>query len=654
MRDGRWRMTASPFMAVVVACGFVLCPVGGAWGAGGPGAGLVAEYVWSPENAPKGECAPKLVRFGAGHALRCTPARQTRIDLGQGKDGCLRLTGALTLAAVVQLEAVPKTKTPFISKWHCAKDGRSYELGVQPDRRVFFAISESGVYDKKARELFTDRMLKVGVPYSVVGVFEPGKQMTVYINGVPSGTQRSRVPKAVFDSETPVLLGNRPGSESGCGFDGLLAGAWIHATAAKKEVVASWTKELGLTEPPASEFDDGRKLPPCRAITRGPKCHWFGYYDKLEFDPTCRYVLGMEIDFEHRSPRPDDVIKVGMVDLKDNDRWIELGETRAWCWQQGCMLQWRPGSKTEVLWNDRQGDRFVCHILDVKTGKKRTLPHPVYTVSVDGKTACAPDFRRVQDTRPGYGYVGLPDPHKDELAPKDSGIFRVDLETGESTLIVSLADVVKIPYERGDISKMKHWFNHLLINTDGTRLEFLHRWQPPGKSGIHGTRMFTCNLDGSDLYVLDPYGRTSHFIWRDPTHILAWSWHPKLGSGFVLYTDKTPQVELVGKGVMTKNGHNTYLPDPNWILNDTYPDRQRRQHPYLYHVPTGKRFWLGHFRSPPEYRGEWRCDTHPRFSPDGKRVVIDSPHGGNGRQLHLIDISAIVDHPPTKGAERKR
>ena len=109
---------------------------------------------------------------------------------------------------------------------------------------------------------------------------------------------------------------------------------------------------------------------PVKPITRGPAYHWFGYYDKLEFDPTGRYVLGMEVDFEDRSPGPDDVIKVGMVDLQDNDRWIELGETCAWNWQQGCMLQWRPGSKTEVLWNDREGNSFVCCILDIKTRKK--------------------------------------------------------------------------------------------------------------------------------------------------------------------------------------------------------------------------------------------------------------------------------------------
>jgi len=51
--------------------------------------------------------------------------------------------------------------------------------------------------------------------------------------------------------------------------------------------------------------------PAVRAITGGPKFHWFSYYDKLQFDPSCRYVLGMEVDFEHRSPRPDGVIKIG-------------------------------------------------------------------------------------------------------------------------------------------------------------------------------------------------------------------------------------------------------------------------------------------------------------------------------------------------------
>ena len=50
---------------------------------------------------------------------------------------------------------------------------------------------------------------------------------------------------------------------------------------------------------------------------------------------------------------------------------------------------------------------------------------------------------------------------------------------------------------------------------------------------------------------------------------------------------------MVGKGVMTKNGHCTYLPGGEWILNDTYPDLHRKQHVYLYHVATGKRIPFG-------------------------------------------------------------
>ncbi|MHC4426145.1 MAG: hypothetical protein ACYSYV_08620, partial [Planctomycetota bacterium] len=191
-------------------------------------------------------------------------------------------------------------------------------------------------------------------------------------------------------------------------------------------------------------------LPPVRAITHGPGFHWFSYYDKLQFDPTCRYVLGMEVDFEHRSPKLDDVIKIGMVDLKNADRWTELGQSRAWCWQQGCMLQWRPGSKSEIIWNDRQDSQFVCHILNVHSGKKRTLPYPIYTFSPDGRTAVAPDFRRVQDMRPGYGYAGLPDPCAEDPAPKNSGIFRVDLETGGQELIMPIADIAEFGHIPGN------------------------------------------------------------------------------------------------------------------------------------------------------------------------------------------------------------
>ena len=383
-------------------------------------------------------------------------------------------------------------------------------------------------------------------------------------------------------------------------------------------------------------------LPPIRAITKGPKFHWFAYYDKWQFDPTDRYVLAHEVGFEHRTPMPEDAVRVGMVDLKDNDRWIDLGESNAWNWQQGAMLQWLPGSKSEVIWNDRQGSEYVSHILDVKTGKKRTIGAPVYGISPDGKWAVSPDFRRLHKLRPGYGYAGIPDPNVNVEVPKDAGIWRTDLVSGKTELIIPLAEAAGIAAPKLDLANSKHWFNHLLVSPDAKRFIFLHRWQGPQHRSFM-TRMFTATPDGKDLYALDPHGKTSHFIWRDNTHVLAWAWHPSAGDKFYLYKDKTQDVEVVGPEVMTVNGHCTYLPRTGnrWILNDTYPDKERLQHVYLYDVKTNRRVPVAHLLSPKEYTGEWRCDTHPRFSRSGRMITVDSPHNG-GRQVYLADVSRIV------------
>ncbi len=388
---------------------------------------------------------------------------------------------------------------------------------------------------------------------------------------------------------------------------------------------------------------DEEVLPPVRLITRGPKHHWFGYYDKLQFDPTGRFVLGMQVEFEHRSPRADDVIRIGIVDLADHDRWIDLGQSSAWCWQQGCMLQWLPGSHSKIVWNDREQGTYITRIMDVLTREMQTVPRAIYALSPDGRHAVSTDFRRLADTRPGYGYNGIPDPAADHPAPDNDGIFLVDLERGTDKLIFSFAQIAEFGPRMATMEGAKHKFNHLLFNPDGSRFVFLHRWRGPlGRE----TRMLTATPDGKDLRIVDANGLTSHFIWRDPQHILAYSRHPSHGARFYLFEDGgSERIEVVGADVMTADGHCSYLPGNEWILNDTYPDQDFVQHPYLFHVATGRKVVLGHFRSSAEYTGEWRCDTHPRFSPDGKSVIIDSPAASAGRQLHLIDIRSIVATP---------
>ena len=198
-----------------------------------------------------------------------------------------------------------------------------------------------------------------------------------------------------------------------------------------------------------------------------------------------------------------------------------------------------------------------------------------------------------------------------------------------------------------DRTTQKNWFNHLLFNTEGSRFIFLHRWKANSKKDVGGfaTLMYTSDLEGKDIRLIDPSNYTSHFIWRDKNHITAWTRQPSHGPGFYVFTDGKPdETYVLNQEKMPVNGHNTYLPKhPDWILNDSYPDKNRFQHVFLYNVRTDEKIPLGDFYAPPVYKGEWRCDTHPRSDRKGKLVCIDCPVGNTGRQLILMDISEISE-----------
>lgn len=395
---------------------------------------------------------------------------------------------------------------------------------------------------------------------------------------------------------------------------------------------------LAFTAGRGAEAHSQERVSPARvhAITRGPPFHWFGYYDKLQFDPSGRHVLGMQVEFENRNPAPDDVVRIGMVDLEDGDRWIELGESRAWCWQQGCHLQWRPGSDREVIWNDRVDGKFVAVVLDVKSGQRRLLPRPIDNLSPDGRWALGVDFARIRDFRAGYGYAGVTDPYRDVATPETSGVYRMDLDSGESRLLVSCAQSAKVEPQHPTIATgARRYINHVQWSPDGRRFLFLER---------PSTRLMTAASDGSDLRVV--MFDASHYTWRDSRQICVWT-----GDGYRLYADE-PLAD--GKLLwLAVNGHQTYFPDRDWLLTDTYPDARRMQTLYLFHLPTARRIDLGQLACPPEYRGDWRADLHPRLSPDGRWVCFDSAHQG-GRQMYLMDIRGVGPNPPVRDQADKR
>jgi len=381
--------------------------------------------------------------------------------------------------------------------------------------------------------------------------------------------------------------------------------------------------------------------PPIRAVTRGPKHHFFGYYDKSPWDLEGRWMLALEVGFMDRPPKPGDAATIGLVDLKEDCAFCPIAQTYAWNWQQGAMLQWVPGTSRQlIIYNSCQEGSFVSVIRDIDGGEERTLPLPVYTISHDGRWALTPNFSRLAVTRPGYGYLGVLDPWREEKAPKEDGIYLMDLRTGEYTLIISLAQMAAFR-PRVDMEGCVHWFNHLLFSPDDRRFIFLHRWRfiidKPFK-----TRLFTSSPSGDDIYLMADDDMVSHFDWCDPTHVLAWARKKGIGDHYFLFTDRSDEFEVIGENILGRDGDCSYSPDRHWILTDTYPDEEHKRRLLLYHLETQRFIQVGRFYSPPELGGEIRCDLHPRWSRDGRYLCFDSSHEGQ-RQMYVADVRGIVN-----------
>lgn len=377
---------------------------------------------------------------------------------------------------------------------------------------------------------------------------------------------------------------------------------------------------------------------PVRAVTSGSP-HFFGYYDKCPWSADGKRLLAMRAPFQDRPPRATDPLMLGTVELATG-RYEPFAETMAWNWQQGSMLQWLPGG--EVIYNARRDGQLIAVIHDLATGRKRELPRPIYAVHPNGKEAISLDFQRLQTYRPGYGYPpGVAEVARD-FAPANVGLWRMDLESGKNKLILSIAEArefQKNPHADG----VPNWFNHVTYSPDGSRFCFLHRFRHEDRNfGSWFTRFFTMQSDGSELYLLNGSGMTSHFAWRDPKHLIAWCWQPAgegMKAGYWLMKDQTQEAEAVGEKVFTRDGHMTYSPDGQWLLTDEYQGADNKQPLMLLHLASGRLTEVGRFDAP--LRGETRCDLHPRWSRDGKEICFDSTHE-RVRQVYVVDVGQVV------------
>lgn len=363
--------------------------------------------------------------------------------------------------------------------------------------------------------------------------------------------------------------------------------------------------------------------------------YFFGFHDKCPWSPDNKYLLAHKYKNDLKMPTTNKEVEIGYFSGEKQTEFILIETTRTWNWQMGSMLQW-VGNTNNIIYNDFDNTNHISKVIDIKGQLLEKYPKPIAAVNNNGNYALSHSFIRLRKAAPAYGYANSDDNSASDNIPNNDGIYLLNLKTNDNQLLFSIADIAN--YDSDKYPKESyHYFTHCLFSPSGKRFAFYHRWLE--KNNQTRTRLFTCNLDGSDIYKFDFSGVVTHLAWQDDEHLLAYGYKKGAGDHYYLLEDKTNNFKIIGRNIFSSDGHPQFAPDQEKIITDTYPDRLRRQYLIRYNINYEKRDNIAVIKSPLVYTGDIRCDLHPRWDRTGKSVAFDSSHTGK-RSLCTIDYTS--------------
>ena len=388
-----------------------------------------------------------------------------------------------------------------------------------------------------------------------------------------------------------------------------------------------------------------------RQLTPSDHNHFFGYYEISPWSANGRYFVCLETDFQDHMPRIGEKARILLLDLKENTQRI-LTETQAWNFQQGAMLHWLPSAQNnKIIFNDCSEDGLISRILDIQTEEEYALPLAINGIAHTKDKALCVSFTRLKKNRPVTSYPCKTSISGNGSHPKDDGAFLMDLQTGDSELIVSLDEI----WNRNRITREGKemplkaklfgtdlWFNHLGFSPDDSRFFFLARFTNWFRSLV--SSMWTFGVDGSDPFLTvnfkheGQYSKLSHFGWKDnETLIVTMKYLEESKHSHVLIKDRDGESRVIAPKKLTWDGHPAFSPDRRYMATDTYLVKGKR-YVYIVDLNTEEVHEVASFPNPLRLYGRLRCDPHPRWSPDGSQLSFDGL-GKNGRQVFVIDIN---------------
>jgi hypothetical protein len=164
-------------------------------------------------------------KFGKALDFEVDGTTDDYVDIGNPSN--LRITGAITLSAWVNNESLVQN-TRYITK----SDGagfRGWELYFSGDTTDLagFQISSDGTLQSTVETTFP---LSASTWYHLVGVYEPGTAVKIYVNGVLNNQNTSSIPASQKDNSLNVFIGNRTAC-SNCYMDGKIDDVRVYNSA---------------------------------------------------------------------------------------------------------------------------------------------------------------------------------------------------------------------------------------------------------------------------------------------------------------------------------------------------------------------------------------------------------------------------------------
>lgn len=393
-----------------------------------------------------------------------------------------------------------------------------------------------------------------------------------------------------------------------------------------------------------------------RQITRGPEHHFFGYIGHVLTVPwsaSGRHIVALRTGFQDRLPRPGEAADIVLLDAEDGYAARKVDETRAWNFQQGTMLYWNPRAPdTQFFLNDRDPatGRVFCALFDVAQGRRvreyRFEDAPVGNggVSPRGDAFAGINYGRLARLRPVTGYPGAFDWTAGAPFPADDGVFRVDVESGRRTLLVSFARLRELLRpDHPAIDEAPLFINHTLWNREGDRLFFFVRggWEgqplPPDR---RVNASFVVRPDGTGLTRMKRH-IGGHPEWESASRMIG-----RIGRDQVLYdVERQEAAGTLGTPEIFPDpeGDVALSPDGRLFVNG---HRSAGGNRYVFY----RRSDGAHVRSEALPIDRWtsgplRIDPAPCWNRRGDRILVpaiaDDP--GRTRQLFLIEVTGLAD-----------